>query len=436
MRVLQLCEDSKPVRHGLSNAQKESLEAAIAAWQDDFSGAGKPPEPLCFQGKEGGSLVAHQFAGIIGTSEVTVEIYPKLDAALIHSEDDERVDPNSANTAMWNLLWMMQVAGGWECEETGNAPLQDTPLEWYDLFTMLLGRNLRAELQRGLPHRYLPQQDAIHAVRGRIQLGRQITSHWNRFDRVECLWDEFTADTPLNRLFKCACRFLAERVQHPTAWGLMQDCLGLLEEVEDVDPLTALRGAQQCHWDRTFDRFRKPFQLAERLLRGTSPVLASGDNDTFVFLVDMHQLFEDYVGAVLESGFGVTIEQQVKVGTLFSAPPTLNQIADFRWRDKSKQAWIGDAKYKHLAKAISTTVSHRHLVEADVRQLTVYGELERQRTGENASVNLLLAYPFVGEEPNFHAESAKAWNGSEFWIVPVDVRAKSATEHCLPSLPT
>ena len=73
-----------------------------------------------------------------------------------------------------------------------------------------------------------------------------MTRNWNRFDRVFCTWDEFTPNTAINRLFKCACRFLAERVNYLEAARLLLDCQAFLSEVEDVSPVTALRDIGIC----------------------------------------------------------------------------------------------------------------------------------------------------------------------------------------------
>ena len=65
------------------------------------------------------------------------------------------------------------------------------------------------------------------------------------------------------------------------------------------------------------ERFRTAFDLARRLLAGIGHNLGVGSANTFVFLLDMNQVFESYVHAVLESHFQTAVEEQKYVGKLF-----------------------------------------------------------------------------------------------------------------------
>jgi 5-methylcytosine-specific restriction endonuclease McrBC regulatory subunit McrC len=115
---------------------------------------------------------------------------------------------------------------------------------------------------------------------------------------MNCVWDEFTRDTPINRLFKCACGFLSERVNYSEAARLLLDCEVLLSEVGDVSPATALQDVWNLRFDRSVERFRVAFDLGQRLLSGIGHNLGVGNANTFVFLLDMNRVFEDYVHSV------------------------------------------------------------------------------------------------------------------------------------------
>jgi hypothetical protein len=281
-------------------------------------------------------------------------------------------------------------------------------------------------------------------VRGRIEFVQQVTLNWNRFDRVRCSWDEFTADTAINRLFKCACRFLSQRVNYSQAARLLLSCEALLAEVDDVSPVTAMRDVANLRFDRSIDRFRTAFDLARRLLAGIGHDLGAGSAKTFVFLLDMNRLFERYVHAVLESHFGVAVQEQASLGDLVRVTPGgIRQVADYLWR-KSSTCWIGDAKYKHLTKGHSHALrfseletesensdelpllAGRVLSAGDVRQLTVYAELVRLQGHLSKAPELMLLYPFVGSATECLPDNVTAWNGSRFWLVPVLVKAQTS----------
>jgi 5-methylcytosine-specific restriction enzyme subunit McrC len=343
---------------------------------------------------------------------------------------------------MQNLLWMLEVANFQDLAETQTAHLDEAPTSFFDLFAYLLGKNLLPELQRGIAHSYIAVEGDCRAVRGRIKVAEQLTRNWNRYDRISCAWDEFTPDTAMNRLLKCACRFLAGRVNYSEAARLLKDCQTLLGDVEDVDPSAALRDAARCRFDRSQMRFSTAFDLARRLLRGIGHNLGVGTANTFVFLMDMNAVFEKYVHAVLESHFSTNVEQQKFLGRLFNLPSGgIHQFADFFWK-KDNGAWIGDAKYKHLARGqnkplrfeqldfdresgeLSSTseIAGRILDSNDVRQLTVYAELATRLTSTGRTPQLILLYPFVGSMLDCAADRAIAWNGSCFWLMPVLVK--------------
>jgi 5-methylcytosine-specific restriction enzyme subunit McrC len=398
--------------------------------------------PLSFSGLDGRQLCARQYVGVVEVNDVTIEIYPKLDSTLIAASEKQPLASSlKVDAVMHNLLWMLEVANHRDLAETATAHLEEAPTSFFDLFAYLLGKNLLPELERSVAHAYVTLEDDIRCVRGRIGLVEQVTRNWNRLDHLFCTWDEFTPDTAINRLFKCACCFLAERVNYSEAARLLLDCRALLSEVEEVSPALALRDVRNLRFDRSTDRFKTAFDLARRLLAGIGHNLGVGEANTFVFLLDMNEVFEGYVRAVLESHFETSIVEQENVGTLFRINPgSISQLADYFWRD-GPLFWIGDAKYKHLAKGQQLPLRFRDLETeesgpdnlaplagqvlspADVRQLTVYAELFRLRKHATTPPNLMLLYPFVGDAASCISDRAIAWNGSLFWLTPVEVRA-------------
>jgi 5-methylcytosine-specific restriction endonuclease McrBC regulatory subunit McrC len=418
------------------------IEQAAEGWRQQN---GLPAAPLSFAGHEGNHLCTRQYVGVVEVNDVVIEIYPKLDATLIDADEGEPL-PVSAkiDSVMRNLLWILEVADYRDLAEAQTAHLEEAPTSFFDLFAFLLGKNLLPELERGVPHTYLTFEDDLKTVRGRIEFVQQVTLNWNRFDRVRCSWDEFTADTAINRLFKCACRFLSQRVNYSEAARLLLTCEALLAEVDDVSPVAALRGVANLRFDRSIDRFRTAFDLARRLLAGIGHDLGAGSAKTFVFLLDMNRLFERYVHAVLESHFGVAVQEQAPLADLLRITPGgIRQFADYFWRESST-CWIGDAKYKHLTKGYSHALRFSDLESRsentddlaplagqilsadDVRQLTVYAELVRLQGQLAKAPELMLLYPFVGPAIECLPHSVTAWNGSRFWLMPVLVKAQTS----------
>jgi hypothetical protein len=269
-------------------------------------------------------------------------------------------------------------------------------------------------------------------------------------DRIACIWDEFTPDIPLNRLFKCACRVLNGRVANPVVSRMLVDCLMYLDQVADVAPEAALRAVEFFRWDRSNERLKMCFNMAVRLLAGTGYSMDRGEADTFVFLMNMNQLFEDYAARIVEAHFSVPVQTQQFIGRLFKAPQRLSQYPDFLWNTVGRH-WIGDAKYKHLAKGQQDALvfadlesevpgddttnirADRALNTSDVRQIIVYAELLRLREGLQSPPAIAILYPFIGTG-KFSASRATAFNGSEFWMIPVWVKRMPSPSNGIPLL--
>jgi hypothetical protein len=160
----------------------------------------------------------------------------------------------------------------------------------------------------------------------------------------------------------------------------------------------------------------------------------------------MNEVFERYAHAVLAAHFKTAIEEQEHVGSLFQIHPGgISQQADYYWRDSSA-VWVGDAKYKHLAKGQAgalrfgdldnehnglATLAGEVLSPGDIRQLTVYGELVRLREQLEIPPNLMLLYPFVGSADESLPDQVTAWNGSRFWLMPVQVKAQDSVGNAI-----
>ncbi len=446
-KSIRLCEWASISVSGLAAHQRVEINEAVESWRRS---AALPDLPLCFSGPDGSILNASHYVGVVEAGGCSIEIYPKLDAALL--QNNEPAAWQSLDGVMSNLLWMLEVSGFMDLTEADTASLAESSLTFCDLFAYLMAKNLRAQLERGVVHSYVGESGDLLAVRGQIDLLTQIGKNRDRFDKVSCHWDEFTPDIPLNRIFKCACGFLQPRVRNQAAVRALEDCFVFLEDVGDLQPQDALREVHLLRWNRANDRFHRCFDMAARLLAGAGYHLAHGASDTFVFLLDMNCVFECFAAAAIAARFVSPIETQSMIGHLFAEPQVIRQYPDYMWTDKDHKdrRWIGDAKYKHLAGDRLSSVlfdpedssngtadvsvrADRVLSPQDVRQLTTYAELLRRKEGLPLPPAIAIFYPYVGQLP---AKSSKAiaWNGSDFWLVPVRMVRQEHLKDAIPEL--
>jgi len=392
---------------------RRALSDAAQQWQLAHA---LPRPPLEWGGLDGQTLQAFQYVGVVEIEGFRVEVFPKLDAALLGGAP---VDAELADSTMRALLPMLEAAnfGGWV--EVGRAQLGEAALAFSDVWAYLLGKHLAPELRQGLVRAYRHECDDLLGVRGKIAVSRQVGALFGRMDKVACEWDEFSPDTPLNRLLKCACRVLIGRTSHPVARGALSDCLFSLDEVTDVRVGVALRECERLIWPRAALRFEAAFRLAELLLRELSPDLDGASGQSWSFLVDMNAVFEGFCAAALEARFGCAVETQKKLPTLLRRPNTMPQLADFVWTRGGR--WIGDAKWKLL--------DQKRVAIEDVRQITIYADLLQEAESLIHKPRLAILYPTL--EVATPPKAFETWNRTTLHLWPVRVKGIEALEEAI-----
>jgi 5-methylcytosine-specific restriction endonuclease McrBC regulatory subunit McrC len=380
---LRLCE-YKTHHVDWSREAREAVAAAAQAWSDAH---GLPTPPVSFEGTDGCTLCAQQYVGVIEAGGVCVEIYPKLDAALVSGAD---LDDQRTRSVMGNLLWLLEESGYGGLVDAGEASVEESPEAIGDLLAWLFARRMRHQLAVGAPQEFLGRRDDIPFVRGHIRFARQAATLFNRPDVIACEWDEFTPDTPLARLLRCAAEVLLGRVRLPGAAADLRDTIAMLEDAEPVSPLEAISGAPSIGWSRRNARWRSCHDLALAVLRGLGREMHAGRTESFVFLLDMNALFESFCARWIERQFSVPVHEQVRVGWLLSSPlQRIGQDADFVWHMPG-EVCVGDAKYKIAWGGDWPRID-------DLRQLICYGQLA-QKKYMTATSRLMILHPTTGAE--------------------------------------
>lgn len=107
-----------------------------------------------------------------------------------------------------------------------------------DLFARVLTNGTRRLLRRGLDRGYVPREDVIAGVRGKLLTTPTLRRDLLRFGRSACVWDELEYDTLPNRILKTTLLRLrgATKLNRTTA----ADVRDILRWLEPVRPL-ALR---------------------------------------------------------------------------------------------------------------------------------------------------------------------------------------------------
>ncbi|MGN6440586.1 MAG: 5-methylcytosine restriction system specificity protein McrC, partial [Arthrobacter sp.] len=195
------------------------------------------------------------------------------------------------------LLFLLSFAG-----EQGFRPELVAASEDRDLWSALaesLAQLAEQALGRGVLQGYLTVDESLRTVKGRIRISDQISRRPGLLVPLEVSYDEFTEDIAENRILRAA---LERMGQVP---GVRPEVLGRLRQLKGkLDGVTRLpAGAPVPPWKPTRMnlRYQAVLRLADLILRNASAEAGEGRQQTASFVVDMAQVFEDFVGTALRS---------------------------------------------------------------------------------------------------------------------------------------
>ena len=313
--------------------------------------------------------------GVVGTVAapgVTLEILPKMEG------EDGAVC--KALVSMLFVAWDLRFRGELAGLDTQRSHLLETLIEQF-------AKQLLEAVRRGLPRRYIHFEEDLGLLRGRLNVIRQVTALAARPDVLACRYEELSEDTPLNRVLKAAVKRLLQLTHSAANARLLGELAARLEWVGDSPtPLKEL-----VRWDRTNTSFHDLHRLARLLLRGDWQSTTGGEKLGFSLLFPMADLFEKFIGKLLErsaSPWPVRLHGQ----RLQDSGPSHSALRDdagplFELKpdvviDAPEGPIVLDTKWKELSDGRQLGVK-----PSDIYQMLVYGQAYGAK-------RLVLLYPW------------------------------------------
>lgn len=350
------------------------------------------------------TLKAGQVIGVLALPSFSLEILPKIEG-----ENDTRV--REALTHMLNIAWGLPVV---------TSTNTSMGLQNHDLLEVLItsfAEKFLTVVRRGLPRRYVPFEDELTLLRGRLNVKRQIVNNLVRPDKLACEFDELSVDTPLNRVLKATVRLLESHARSAENRRRLLELRARLESVSN----SALPLSERVRLDRTNTVFHELYRLAQLLLQRPWQSTNIGTSSGIALLFPMNDLFEAFVARSLKRALparDIRIQDSGKFvlsdGTkrLMHLKPDLVMDGDT----------IIDTKWKRL----DAEKSDLGVKEADVYQMLAYGHAYKAK-------RLILLYPWHQGLERDSIQNQKPWNvhGTEMVLdiatvdigVPKDVPA-------------
>ncbi|MDC0360863.1 McrC family protein [Alphaproteobacteria bacterium] len=353
----------------------------IAAIAQQSAFAGRGGEGVLVHGRK--SLRARGVVGVIAAQGCQLEILPKIEGA------GER-KPREADLRT-RLIHMLGVVHDLPIDAGPMAQLgwqKDTVLE---LLIRLFCQRLTDAVRRGMPRRYLDQEDDLPAMRGQLDITRQFSRHAVAPQKLACRFDDLSPDIALNQVMRAAITRLLRLAQAGDNQRILRELSFAYADVTDM-PVKALRW-DLITIDRTNQRWRDLLSFARLFLSDRHQRTSAGSIDGLALLFEMNTLFENYVARLLPramAGSGLRVVAQGghrdslyegEVGRFRTKP-------DLIIRQGDQVLMIIDTKWKRMTPQIDDP--KQGVSQGDVYQLMAYSQLYK-------CPNVMLLYPHHGE---------------------------------------
>lgn len=165
-----------------------------------------------------------------------------------------------------------------------------------DLLAAILAIGMAAQQRRGYERDYLPEEDDLGGVSGRIDMRQTAHLKMSRKQKVHCEFDDFTEDTQKNRILKATACILAsnDRV-NPVRRKHLKRCLVYMGGVSDID-------LGRIDWKRLgYDRNNRSYQMLMNVcfmvLNGLVLTMDEGEKNiaSFIDEQELHALYEKFL---------------------------------------------------------------------------------------------------------------------------------------------
>ena len=284
-------------------------------------------------------VTAHNYVGSINAGGLQVLVRPKI--------------------PLRNLFLLLEV-GLRDRDWHDEAVRYETTLDLLPALVSFFARTTETTLARGLYHSYREQRDRLVAMRGRVDIARQLAQPGVVIP-MHCKFTEFTADLIENSYLKAAVfRSLRVAGVQPIDRRRLMQHLVTLEDVGD---------ARHHHTDgdrvvftRLNEHYKPALRLARLVLANLTLQDAVGETQASSFMLDMNELFERFVTERLRRALRGRLEVKdqhrdrldedrrvaIRPDLLFSSQGTAKFVADIKYKLTDDAAGGRTADYYQL----------------------------------------------------------------------------------------
>jgi 5-methylcytosine-specific restriction enzyme subunit McrC len=342
------------------------------------------------------ALRARGVVGILAAKDCSLEILPKIDVA-----PGENV--NRQNAAIRKrLIHMLAVALDLKVDLGAITELAWQRETLLEILIRIFCEKLTEAVRKGMPRRYVEQEDDLSSLRGRLNVARQFTRHAVDPSRISCRFDVLSENTALNRIMKAAVTHLSGISRNSANQHRLRELAFVYADIAEVPP-AALRWGEVVI-DRTNRPWHELLGMARLFLLNRYQTTTGGVGQGTALLFEMNALFEEYVGRLISRTLaGTDLTVSLQGGRLFCLTVENNERGLFQTkpdiliRRSGVVIHVIDTKWKRISSRIDDP--KQGVAQGDVYQMMAYAQLYR-------APRLTLLYPHhpgLGHQEDIHA---------------------------------
>ncbi|MHA1280063.1 MAG: McrC family protein [Candidatus Helarchaeota archaeon] len=321
---------------------------------------------------------ATQYVGMIQINNIVIEVLPKIDYST-----NGKLGEGDRQSVASNLLVMLAYAYNVNFDSQTLSSLKSKSGNWYELLIRFFAMELHKQIKQGLFRSYQNKEDTLSYIKGKWDISQQIRKHAYSKVNFDLLFDEFTENILLNRLFKTITIILLAQTRDNVSRRLLIDIKQWLANVEEIYNFDQVIFSQ-IHFSWLNDRYKDAFNLAELFFKGQTLQVKEGDTEAIAFVFDMNDLFEGFITHFLikhhkkifnQFKYSPIISPQMSTKTMYLAKDALGQGKIHLRPDIVLQNPISktnililDTKYKQLGREYA----NNKLSPSDIYQMLAY----------------------------------------------------------------
>ena len=245
-----------------------------------------------------------------------------------------------------NLFRMLELAYNINIETPSGQVQANSLTDFYERLAHILAKRILLRARQGLHRAYIPQQERLTTIRGRLNIQQSIRTPWQA--TLPCDYQIHTADIADNQILAWTVgRIIQSRQCSPRTLPTIRRAYRTFHGTVTQTPFNAADCLNRLY-HRLNDDYRPLHGLCRFFLEQSGPSHQVGSQIMIPFLINMAQLYEKFVAQWLRQNLPphLSLKEQENVAVDNSGNFQINIDLVITDKNSGQTRFVLDTKYK------------------------------------------------------------------------------------------